>query len=447
MKNDADTTFEKRKSCTHRPSFLYYGKTSDPVQSSTCHGSSTILDFPCCQNNSSLQTSTLSWRQASEPFSWDRSTKVDSMEEEYKKSGWYRVIFRTGLAPVTREHRWPIVFTYIMVFFMIAIMSGEFMMNRELSGEFFEFDPFNPMLGPSTQTLIQSGARYIPCMRNTTAMPPDERYVCFSKPYASAQDGFAGSKDDDNQPEEDLRQLINPVLELSNRKMAVRSTCSLEDVCGMGGFLFETVPDQSFRLITPIFVHSGLIQLGCNLIPHVLIGVRVERIMNSLNLAFVYFFSGIFGNLFGANFNPITAQSTGCSSAVLGMTGCLFVDLVMTWHRLEQPIRYLTKLVIVTAFVFTLGFLPGTDNYSDIGGFIAGLLLGVLTVPALPRKTRRGTVFLWIARIIALGGFLALSIIMAKRFYAADDPDEFCPFCRYISCLPLRGQCDSSDLL
>ena len=110
--------------------------------------------------------------------------------------------------------------------------------------------------------------------------------------------------------------------------------------------------------------------------------------------------------------------------------------------------------------------VPRTDNYSDIGGFIAGLLLGVLTVPALPRKRPWATVSLWIARIVALGCFIALSVLMTRRFYAADDPDEvsgakgskqsssklntrwqFCPFCRYISCLPLQGQCDSSDLL
>ena len=301
MKSDNDTLFEKRKSCTHRSSFIYYG---NPVKASTIRGGSTIVDFSCCQN------STVSWRHPSISDPWDRSTKVGSVEEQamdYKTPKWYDVLFKSELAPVAREHRWPVVFTYIMAFFMVAVMSGQFMMNRELSGEFFEFDPFNPMLGPSTQTLIQSGARYIPCMRNTTAMPPDERYVCFSKPYASAEDGFAGSKDDDNEPEEDLRQLINPVLELTS-PVAVRTTCSLEDVCGMGGFLFESVPDQSFRLITPLFVHSGLIQLGCNLIPHVMIGARMERVMNSLNLALVYFASGIFGNLFGANFNPITAR-------------------------------------------------------------------------------------------------------------------------------------------
>ncbi|KAI9494844.1 hypothetical protein BDB00DRAFT_973935 [Zychaea mexicana] len=288
-------------------------------------------------------------------------------------------------------------------------MSGEFIMNRELSGEFFEFDPFNPMLGPSTQTMIQSGARYIPCMKNTTS-------------------------------------LINPAFALSNRRVTVRSTCSLQDVCGMGGFLIDTIPDQGFRFITPLFVNSGLIQLGCNMIGHAVIGVRLERLINSLKLTLVFFVSGVFGNLFGANFGPITSQSTGCSSAILGMAACLFVDLILSWQQLIQPVRHLAKVIVLTALCFTLGLLPGADNYSDIGGFIAGLLLGIVVVPPLPRKSRRSMFCLWITRTIAFGTLLCLFIIMSRRFYAADEPDEFCPYCRYISCLPVRGSCDSDDI-
>ncbi|KAG2217162.1 hypothetical protein INT45_003053 [Circinella minor] len=365
---------------------------------------------------------------------------------------WYTIFFNTSLAPIKREHEWPVVFTYIMVIFMVAIMSGEFLMNRELSGEFFEFDPFNPMLGPSTQTLIQSGARYIPCMKSTTAMPPDEHYICFNKPYTRPEDGVAGSKDDDNEPEEGeeeeeaLKSLISPALTLSNHKIAVRTTCTLQDVCGMGGFLMDKIPDQGFRFITPLFVHSGLIQLGCNMIAHIILASRLECITSSLNLALVFFVSGIFGNLFGANFSPITSQSVGCSSAILGMTACLFVDLILSWKKLVQPIRHLAKIIILTVFCFTLGILPGADNYSDVGGFVSGLLLGIMVVPPVSRMNRKKMICLWMIRFIALGGLISLFIIMSTRFYAADEPDEFCPLCRYISCLPVRGFCDSDDI-
>ncbi|KAI9263227.1 hypothetical protein BDA99DRAFT_580886 [Phascolomyces articulosus] len=447
---------EKTKEYTRRPSFLYYGKTTDPVKQpnlpSNNNNNSSVLNIPCCQNNinnsSFIDPSSsgfLSWCHpqqhlhniSSSSTNWERATKILSTntpsdiyhhpddEEQCQNhhhrslrtisttstSGgndgrdWCTIFFKTGLAPVTREHQWPVVFTYIIMIFMFAIMSGEFMMNRELSGEFFEFDPFNPMLGPSTQTLIQSGARYIPCMKATTAMPPDEQYV-----------------------------------------LTVRTTCSLQDVCGMGGFLMDHVPDQGFRFITPLFVHSGLVQLGCNMIGHVLLAARLERVISSLNVALVFFVSGIFGNLFGANFSPITSQSVGCSSAVLGMIACLFIDLILTWKRLVQPVRHLAKLIILTAFCFTLGLLPGADNYSDIGGFVAGLLLGIIVVPPLPRIGRKGIVCLWIARLLALAGLITLFIIMSNRFYAVDEPDEFCPYCRYISCLPVRGFCDSSDI-
>ncbi|KAI7855355.1 hypothetical protein BDC45DRAFT_534602 [Circinella umbellata] len=445
---------------------------------------SSVLDIPCSQqqqqqqqqqqNNHYFIDRTRTTSSSLSGFThWERATKVkndissDILDHQEEKNishsslsfynegireggghDWYTILFNTSLAPIKREHEWPVVFTYIMVIFMVAIMSGEFLMNRELSGEFFEFDPFNPMLGPSTQTLIQSGARYIPCMKSTTAMPPDEHYICFNKPYTRPEDGVAGSKDDDNEPEEEeaLKSLISPALTLSNHKIAVRTTCTLQDVCGMGGFLMDKIPDQGFRFITPLFVHSGLIQLGCNMIAHIILASRLESVTSSLNLALVFFVSGIFGNLFGANFSPITSQSMGCSSAILGMTACLFVDLVFSWKKLVQPIRHLAKIIILTVFCFTLGILPGADNYSDVGGFVSGLLLGIMVVPPVSRMNRKKMICLWIIRLIALAGLISLFIVMSTRFYAADEPDEFCPLCRYISCLPVRGFCDSDDI-
>ncbi|KAG0181273.1 hypothetical protein DFQ29_008882 [Apophysomyces sp. BC1021] len=33
------------------------------------------------------------------------------------------------------------------------------------------------MIGPSIQVLIELGARFPPCMRNVTTMPPTDRYI------------------------------------------------------------------------------------------------------------------------------------------------------------------------------------------------------------------------------------------------------------------------------
>ncbi|CAO3592480.1 unnamed protein product [Absidia cylindrospora] len=63
---------------------------------------------------------------------------------------------------------------------MFLILSGELLLSQQVSNEFMELDPFNIMLGPSIQILVQSGARFPPCMRPTEVMPPEERYVCLN---------------------------------------------------------------------------------------------------------------------------------------------------------------------------------------------------------------------------------------------------------------------------
>lgn len=233
----------------------------------------------------------------------------DEHDKDENESSWKSILFSTEIVPpIKRSVLWPVVFTYSVAVLLFALMSGELMMNHELSGEFFEFEPLNEMLGPSLQTLIQSGARFPPCMIQTT-LSPDDLYVCFRLPYDEPKDGQAGSKGDDNRPETFDQDLVNEAFALANSADAVQSTCTLEQVCGMGGFANSTVPDQTFRFLTPLFVHAGLIQFLIHLAFLAVLARELEKIMNGVRLAIAFFASGMFGNLFGASFASLTASA------------------------------------------------------------------------------------------------------------------------------------------
>ncbi|KAI9315097.1 hypothetical protein BX666DRAFT_1959344 [Dichotomocladium elegans] len=416
----------------HKPSFLYYGKTTYPNKFARTHSSAAILDLSCCQNEpsgvSAYSPAGVSCRHQSiiEPH-WEMPPSDIHGAKDIVDDSWWTILFETRLVPVSRGKEWPIVFTYIILFLLMAIMSGEFVMNRELSGEFFELDPFNIMIGPSAQTLIQTGARYPPCMRNTTAMPSTNQYICFSKPYEA--NGHAGIKDDNNQP--DFADFNNPR----------QSLCTLQEVCGMGGFLQPQTPDQTFRFITPLFVHPGLVPLLCNLAALMWIGRSLERIINSMWMMIVYFGTGAFGNIFGAYFTSITTLSAGSSAAVLGLAGCLLVDFAFTWRHLARPVRHFAKVMIAIGMCFMLGILPGADNFSHVGGFLSGLLLGVWAVPPLAMSPRRRN-FYWAIRIIAAITFVVAIFVLSQRFFHPDY--QYCPDCRDISCMPLNGSCKTS---
>jgi membrane associated rhomboid family serine protease len=65
----------------------------------------------------------------------------------------------------------------------------------------------------------------------------------------------------------------------------------------MGGFSQPNVPDQIWRFFTPIFIHTGFIHLGFNMLVQLRTGVIMERQMGSVNMFIVYMTCGMAGNL------------------------------------------------------------------------------------------------------------------------------------------------------
>ncbi|KAI8150052.1 hypothetical protein BJV82DRAFT_503422 [Fennellomyces sp. T-0311] len=208
-----------------------------------------------------------------------------------------------------------------------------------LLGEFLELEPFNYMLGPSVQILIQTGARFPPCMRNSTDMPPMQRYVCINATTAAAIEAS------------ESLSLFDPATDATNpiNLMLGPSVCTLEDVCGFGGFANPRTPDQAFRFLTPLFAHSGIIHWLLNMVVLMPLGIKLERLMSGWRFGVQYLVSGLYGNILGANFAPPTTPTLGCSTAIFGLMGCLFIDLAYRWRTVESPFRHLIKLIVYTS--------------------------------------------------------------------------------------------------
>ncbi|CAO3626115.1 unnamed protein product [Cunninghamella echinulata] len=209
----------------------------------------------------------------------------------------------------------------------------------------------------------------------------------------------------------------------------------------MSGFVTATKPDQSFRFFTPIFVHAGVFHYIINAMIHWFWAMNLERMMNPIRFSVVYILSGVFGNIFGANFATATNPYMGSSTPFFGILGCYIIDILYMWPQINQPFKHLIKTIVFIAFSFILGLLPGVDNFTHIGGLIGGLCIGASTTPAIYySKTYRYSI--WAARLIGLVLYIALTIVLLKAFYQGDGPDKYCTFCRYLSCIPIGGFCD-----
>ncbi|KAI8375347.1 hypothetical protein EDC96DRAFT_601498, partial [Choanephora cucurbitarum] len=241
-----------------------------------------------------------------------QTTNTD--EKQAKKYLWLFSSEHFGPYFQRTEDHWPVI-TYLILFISLIVFSGELVFNRQKTGEFLELDPINYMLGPSVEIMIQSGARFTPCMRSIESMPPDEHYVCLQT--------IAEHVDEYKEPLLLLESIDDPVL--------FNASCSLVSFCGMSGFQHDRVPDQTYRFVTSLLIHVGFVHWMMNSVGLYYLGIRIEKAINSLRFSFLFISTGIFGNMFGDFFALSTSPFSGYSSSLFGLIGFMYVDLIFHW--------------------------------------------------------------------------------------------------------------------
>jgi ABC-type amino acid transport system permease subunit len=133
----------------------------------------------------------------------------------------------------------------------------------------------------------------------------------------------------------------------------------------------------------------------------------------------------------------------GCSGALFGLIGYSVADISIRWKEIRRPGRELSILLFTAIISLVLGLFPGIDNFAHIGGFIMGLLFGVILSSSPQSASRRSIIFIWIARVIALVLAIVLYVVFLRIFYTSSDLSTVCPNCKYLSCLPINGWCDT----
>lgn len=98
--------------------------------------------------------------------------------------------------------------------------------------------------------------------------------------------------------------LINSTKEADFFSMSPDKSCHLDTLCGGKPFKNADTPDQKYRFVSTVFIHSGLIQLLINIVAHISLGCMVEKRINPFRYCAIWLGSGIFGYIFGAIFVP-----------------------------------------------------------------------------------------------------------------------------------------------
>lgn len=165
------------------------------------------------------------------------------------------------------------------------------------------------------------------------------------------------------------------------------NTCTLTELCGFSGsvgspaydgnFDAAPFPNQWYRFIIPIFLHAGVIHIAFNMLLQFTLGREMELAIGSVRFLLVYVASGIFGFVLGGNLASEGIASTGASGALFGVLALVLLDLLYSWKERRSPGKDLAFIILDIAISFVLGLLPGLDNFSHIGGFLMGLVLGI----------------------------------------------------------------------
>jgi hypothetical protein len=121
------------------------------------------------------------------------------------------------------------------------------------------------------------------------------------------------------------------------------------------------------------------------------------------------------------------------------MIACLFLDLLTNWTIIKKPWIELAKMIFNIAISLGIGLLPYVDNNAHVGGFIFGIFSGLLLMPKIyyGKWDRRIKQFLMFASLPAIG---YLGYYFVTSFYFGVN---FCPWCKYINCIPGMSWCDS----
>ncbi|KAI8336250.1 rhomboid family-domain-containing protein [Chlamydoabsidia padenii] len=310
--------------------------------------------------------------------------------------------------PLKRALLGPIrhaIFSKLSALAMLAIMIYELVRNYQLTGSVIQTQPnFNVMIGPSFSVLINIGAKFTPCMRTLPNLSLSSQYgQCF----------------------------------------APTDTCTLSQMCGLTST--TTAPNQAYRFVLPIFMHAGIVHFLLNMLTHLRLGVDLERNLGLPRYVLLYMGSGIWGFILSAMLSNENTASMGCSGALFGLIGYMFIDVLVNWKVIQHPWRELISLLISTIISLVLGLLPGLDNFAHLGGFIVGLVMGLLIAPTRPMASKNLQMLTWLGRILALAILIVMFVVGIKQFYESADPSLICPNCKYLSCLPVNGWCDNNQ--
>jgi rhomboid protease GluP len=149
-----------------------------------------------------------------------------------------------------------------------------------------------------------------------------------------------------------------------------------------GALSSETLTNgQYWRLVTYLFLHTGIIHIGVNLIGLQFFGRIAENIFGSVRFLAIYFVGGILSGIAHLLLSP-GLIAVGASGAILAIFGAVGAGIYKLKDVLPADLRQ-RYLYFMAAIALSQVVLDQFDKhiagFAHLGGLLSGLALGMVT--------------------------------------------------------------------
>ena len=147
-----------------------------------------------------------------------------------------------------------------------------------------------------------------------------------------------------------------------------------ETFSGVNLYIME---GEVWRLITPIFMHSGFSHMLFNSFSLVLFGPALERMLGSSKFLFVYLLSGLIANVATLLLEPLSYTHVGSSGAIFGLFGYYIAIIMFQKHMLSKQNSQIILTLCVVSLIMTF-LQPNINIIAHLFGLLGGFLLGAI---------------------------------------------------------------------
>lgn len=169
---------------------------------------------------------------------------------------------------------------------------------------------------------------------------------------------------------------------------------------------------QWWRIITPNFLHFGVVHLLFNSLALYQIGPMVEDTYGAQKFILVYLATGVASMAASVSFGMYTVGASGSIYGLLGFLTVYGYRLGGTFGR-----AFMRQMLIWASVGIVIGFVMKFNNVAHIAGFLAGAALAWIISANEPRTER--LVKYWNAVAIACAVIITISFVMVAVHYGS----------------------------